>query len=204
MSSAEVVGEALGAGSSLSDRPGADGARPDSVKGDSMHVVRVGGDGAVRLIPAVQSWHWEGSSRSRVLDRPSDLPTDRPARRQLGTFRHRRWSSCKWGSNPGQPYVGVAPTSMGSFHGKVGLRSGAQRLQMKSAGPLAQLLAIPQDGGDDGDDDPLAALRKRIIRGRARPGDAGRNDCERLGRRQDRRAASGLAPAAARARPRPK
>ena len=74
----------------------------------------------------------------------------------------------KWGSNPGQPYIGVAPTSMGSFHGKVGLRSRAQRWQMKAAGPLAQLLAIPQDGGDDGDDDPLAALKADIAGARGR------------------------------------
>ena len=31
--------------------------------GSSMHVIRMGGDGLVRLIPA-SSWHWEGNARS--------------------------------------------------------------------------------------------------------------------------------------------
>ena len=40
---------------------------------------------------------------------------------------------------------------------------------MKPRGPLAQLLAIPQDGGDDSETDPLAALKAdiRTARGKA-------------------------------------
>ena len=39
---------------------------------------------------------------------------------------------------------------------------------MKRGGPLAQLLAIPQDGGDDGDGDPLAMLKADIRQARGK------------------------------------
>ena len=39
--------------------------------GDSMHVIRAGGDGAVRLIPA-SSWHWEGSHDPATWTVPGD------------------------------------------------------------------------------------------------------------------------------------
>ena len=87
-----------------------------------------------------------------------------------------------WGSNPGQPYVGTAPTDWA--HTTARLQSEAERsLADESAGPLAQLLAIPQDGGDDGGDDPLKEL-KADLRTRARQGPTGRNHGGRMGRIQ--------------------
>ena len=68
---------------------------------------------------------------------------------------------CRWGSTPGQPYVGVGPLSWA--HTTARLQSEAERsLADEVQGPLAQLLAIPQDGGDAGDDDPLKKLKADI------------------------------------------
>ncbi len=134
-------------------------------KGDSMHVVRVGGDGMVRLIPC-SSWHWEGSHdpaswtvRATAYGPSTSTTWNLPASAVVFV---------RWGSNPGQPYVGVAPTSWAHTTARLG--SEVERsIADEAAGPLAQLLAVPQDGGDDGDDDPLKMLRAdiRAARGKA-------------------------------------
>ena len=72
------------------------------------------------------------------------------------------------GSTPGQPYVGTGPLSWA--HTTARLQSETERsLADEAQGPLAQLLAIPQDGGDDSETDPLAALKAdiRTARGKA-------------------------------------
>ena len=163
MSSAEVVGEAWvreAVSPVVLGQMGRDLIR----SGDSMHVVRVGGDGAVRLIPA-SSWHWEGSHdpaswavRATCYGPSTSTTWNLPASAVV---------FIKWGSNPGQPYIGVAPTSWASATARLG--SEVERsIADEVGGPLAQLLAIPQDGGDDGDDDPLAALKADIAGARGR------------------------------------
>ena len=60
------------------------------------------------------------------------------------------------------------PTSWA--HTTARLQSETERsLADEAGGPLAQLLAVPQDGGDGGDDDPLTALKAdiRTARGKA-------------------------------------
>ena len=70
-------------------------------KGDSMHVVRVGGDGMVRLIPC-SSWHWEGS-HDPASPGPCARPPTVPARRQPGTCRRRRLCSSVGAPTPASP-----------------------------------------------------------------------------------------------------
>ena len=133
--------------------------------GDSMHVIRVGRDGMVRLIPAA-SWHWEGSHdpdswtvRATAYGPSTSTTWNLPASGVVFV---------RWGSTPGQPYVGTGPTSWA--HTTARLQSEAERsLADEAAGPLAQLLAIPADGGDDSAEDPLKMLRADIsgARGKA-------------------------------------
>ena len=132
--------------------------------GDSMHVIRVRRDGMVRLIPA-SSWHWEGSHDPdswtvRVTAYgPSTSTTWRLPASGVVFLR--------WGGTPGQPYVGTGPLSWA--HTTARLQSEAERsLADEAGGPLAQLLAVPQDGGDDGDDDPLKKLKADIAGARGR------------------------------------
>ena len=132
--------------------------------GDSMHVIRVSGDGMVRLIPA-SSWHWEGSH---------DPTTWTVRATAYGPSTSTTWNLSaagvvfvRWGSTPGQPYVGVGPLSWA--HTTARLQSEAERsLADEAQGPLAQLLAIPSDGGDDGADDPLKNLKADIAGARGK------------------------------------
>ena len=133
--------------------------------GDSMHVIRVDSMGRVLLIPA-SSWHWEGNH---------DPSTWTVRATCYGPSTSTTWHLpaagvvfVRWGGTPGQPYVGTGPLSWASTTAK--LQSEAERsLADEAQGPVAQLLAIPQDGGDAGTDDPLAELKTdiRTARGKA-------------------------------------
>ena len=132
--------------------------------GDSMHVVRVDPMGAVKLIPA-SSWHWEGNHD------PASWTVRVTA---YGPSTSTTWNLSaasvvfvRWGSTPGQPYVGVGPLSWA--HTTARLQSETERsLADEAQGPLAQLLAIPSDGGDAGDDDPLKKLKADIAGARGK------------------------------------
>ena len=132
--------------------------------GDSMHVIRIDGAGTVGLVPA-SSWHWEGSHD------PASWTVRVTA---YGPSTSTTWNLSaagvvfvRWGSTPGQPYVGVGPLSWA--HTTARLQSEAERsLADEVQGPLAQLLAIPQDGGDAGDGDPLKKLKADIAGARGK------------------------------------
>ena len=132
--------------------------------GDSMHVIRVGGDGMVRLIPA-SSWHWEGNHdpdswtvRATAYGPSTSTTWNLPAAGVVFV---------RWGSTPGQPYTGIGPLSWA--HTTARLQSEAERsLADEAQGPLAQLLAIPSDGGDDSDSDSLKILKADIAGARGK------------------------------------
>ena len=161
--SAEVVGEPWVA-EAVSPATLAQIGRDLVRSGSSMHVIRMGGDGLVRLISA-SSWHWEGNHD------PASWTVRVTA---YGPSNSSTWNLpasgvifCRWGSTPGQPYVGVGPLSWA--HTTARLQSEAERsLADEVQGPLAQLLAIPQDGGDAGDDDPLKKLKADIAGARGK------------------------------------
>ena len=133
--------------------------------GDSMHVIRVDNMGIVTLIPA-SSWHFEGDH---------DPANWRVQATAYGPSTSTTWNLpysgvvfVRWGSKPGQPYVGTGPLSWA--HTTARLQSEVERsLADEAQGPLAQLLAIPQDGGDGGDEDPLKDMKAdiRTARGKA-------------------------------------
>ena len=133
--------------------------------GDSMHVIDVDRMGRVSVLPC-SSWHFEGDAHPRTWTVRATFYGP-----STSTTRHVPWEGVvfvRWGSTPGQPYVGIGPTSWA--HTTARLQSEAERsLADEASGPLAQLLAVPQDGGDGSEDDPLSALKAdvRTARGRA-------------------------------------
>ena len=73
----------------------------------------------------------------------------------------------RWGGEPGSPYLGKGPLRFASVTAK--LQAQTQRsLGDEAAGPIAQLLAVPSDGGDGGDDDPLKNLKADIAKARGK------------------------------------
>ena len=121
--------------------------------------------GRVQFIPA-SSWHWEGTHdpsswtvRATCYGPSTSTTWHLPASAVVFV---------RWGGTPGQPYTGVGPLSWASTTAR--LQSESERsIAVEAQGPIAQLLAIPQDGGDAGDDDPLASLKAdiRAARGKA-------------------------------------
>ena len=121
--------------------------------------------GQAILIPC-SSWHFEGGD---------DPATWRVRTTSYGpsssTTENLPFSSvifAKWGSTPGQNFVGIGPTRWA--HTTARLQSEVERsLADESGGPLASLLAIPVDGGDGSDADPLKDLKSdiRSARGKA-------------------------------------
>ena len=71
------------------------------------------------------------------------------------------------GGAPGQPYVGTSPISWASVTARLQAES-ERSLADEAAGPLAQILAVPQDGGDGSENDPLAMLKADIARARGK------------------------------------
>lgn len=134
-------------------------------RGDSMHAIRMSMSGMVRLIPC-SSWHWEGTH---------DPETWTVRATAYGPSTSTTWNLpasgvvfVRWGSNPGQPYIGTGPTNWA--HTTSRLNAASERsLADEAKGPLAQIIAIPADGGDgDEDTDPLAKLKTDIAAARGK------------------------------------
>ena len=134
--------------------------------GDSLHVLRVSSASPVQLIPC-SSWHWEGSHdpstwtvRATAYGPSTSTTWNLPARAVVFV---------RWGSTPGQPYIGTGPTSWA--HTTARLQSEVERsLADEAAGPLATLLTYPEGHsvGSDDDTDPLAGLRAAIAAARGK------------------------------------
>ena len=111
--------------------------------GDSMHVIDVDHMGRVTLLPC-SSWHFEGDAHPRTWTVRATFYGP-----STSTTRHLASAGVvfvKWGSAPSQPYVGTGPLSWA--HTTARLQSETERtLADEAGGPIAQLLAVPQDGG---------------------------------------------------------
>ena len=133
--------------------------------GDSLHVIDVAAGGAVTLIPC-SAWHFEGGGHPDSWTvRATHYGPSSSVTRYLP---YAGVIFMPWGSTPGQPYIGTGPLSWA--HTTARLQSETERsLADEMSGPLAQLIAIPQDGGDEGAADNLALLKAdiRTARGRA-------------------------------------
>ena len=132
-------------------------------RGEVLHAIRMQG-GMVRLIPC-SSWHWEGGHdpstwtvRATAYG-PSTSTTWKLPRSSVVFVR--------WGGDAGSPYLGRGPLSYASTTAKLGAQA-ERSLADEASGPIAQLLAIPADGGDGETDDPLAKLKADVTRARGR------------------------------------
>ena len=134
--------------------------------GDSMHVIDVDRMGRISLLPCF-FLALRGGRASASLDRKSDLlravhvhDTPRP----LGGCRIR-----PLGLHAGPAIQRGPGRSPGPPQRPASRARPSAPWRTRRAGPWPKLLAVPQDGGDDSEDDPLSALKAdvRPARGRA-------------------------------------
>ena len=138
--------------------------------GASLSVISVAADGAVDLVPAA-FWNFQAQSTPGAeLERDwiARVTTYGPSSSYTRLLPRDRLVYLRWGTAPGTRYRGQGPTSWAHLTAR--LQGEAERsLADETGGPLAQLIAIPTDGGDGEEGDPLAALKATIglARGKA-------------------------------------
>ena len=133
--------------------------------GESLHVIRVDHMGGVGMVPA-STWYFEGDAD------PSTWLVTATSYGPSGSTTWRLPMSAtvfmSWGAATARPYIGIGPTGWASLAGRLAAET-ERSMADEAGGPLAQLVSIPADGGDGGDDDPLSALKSDIgsARGKA-------------------------------------
>ena len=131
--------------------------------GESLHVLRYMG-GRMILIPA-STWYWEGNAD------PATWLCTATAYGPSGSSTWRVPQSSvvfvAWGSPTARPYHGLSPSSWAADTARLNANT-ERSLADEAGGPVAQLLPVPQDGGDDGGNDALADLKSDIREARGK------------------------------------
>ncbi len=134
--------------------------------GQSMHLIEVSELGELALLPC-SSWDFDGGGPL-----PATWTVQATVNGPRGVVTlYRPFAGVvfvTWGNLAGQGYAGRGPLEWA--HTSARLQSETERsLADEAGGPVAQLVAVPQDGGDGEADDPLAELKAdlRTARGRA-------------------------------------
>ena len=134
--------------------------------GESLHVIRVGAMGDVGMVPA-STWYFEGDA---------DPSTWLVTATSYGPSGSQTWRLplaatvfMSWGAATARPYIGIGPTGWASLAGRLAAET-ERALADEAGGPVAQLIATPQDGGDDSDsdNDPLSDLKSDIGKARGK------------------------------------
>ena len=137
--------------------------------GASLSVIDMAG-GDLDLVPAA-FWNFErydDPGGDREAGWKARVTTYGPGSSHTRLLGRDRLVYVRWGTSPGTRYRGQGPTSWAHLTAR--LQGEAERsLGDEAAGPLAHILAVPEDGGDDSDEDPLKALKADIgaARGKA-------------------------------------
>ena len=151
--------------------------------GESLHVIRTMG-GKLRLIPS-STWYWEGDA---------DPSTWLCTATSYGPSGSSTWRLpmdsvvyIAWGSPTARPFHGLSPSSWSADTSRL-MANTERALADEAGGPVAQLLPVPQDGGDGGEGRrPTGRIEIRYQR-REGLGAACRNYGGRMGRGQGSRA----------------
>ena len=142
-------------------------------EGASLSVIVMGGDGGLELVPAA-FWNFENvnpgaQEGERESTWQARVTTYGPSTSYARLVNRDRLVFVRWGTSPGTRYRGQGPLSWAHLTAR--LQGELERsLADEAAGPLAQLLSIPADGGDGEEDtDPLAKLKADLgaARGKA-------------------------------------
>ena len=136
-------------------------------EGASLSVLNMAGSGDLELVPAA-FWNFErydSPGGEREDGWQCRVTTYGPGSSHTRLLGRDRLVYVRWGTSPGTRHRGQGPTSWAALTAR--LQGEAERsLGDEAAGPLAQLLPVPQDPGDD--DDPLAQIRADIAAARGK------------------------------------
>ena len=112
--------------------------------GESLHVIDMRGDKVI-LLPAT-NWHFTGGADpgSWMIEATVAGPSTTDTRK----MPYEGVVHVRWGSSPGRPYSGRGPLSWAHTTARLGSET-ERSLADELRGPLAQLLTLPKDGGDD-------------------------------------------------------
>ena len=141
-------------------------------EGASLSVIVMGRAGEVELVPAA-FWNFENvnpgaNEGEREASWSARVTTYGPSTSFTRVLPRDRLAFVRWGTSPGTRYRGQGPTSWAHLTAR--LQGELERsLADEAQGPIAQLLAVPADGGDGEEDDPLVTLKADVgmARGKA-------------------------------------
>ena len=134
--------------------------------GQSLSVIDVSPAGRVSLIPS-GSWDFDdGEAQPSTWTVRATISGPRSQTTLRLPFAGVVF--VKWGSHPGIAHRGKGPLGWASTTARLGSET-ERSIADEAGGPIANLLPVPQDGGDGTADDPLATLKADIkaARGRA-------------------------------------
>ena len=137
--------------------------------GESLSVIDMNHDGELVLTPAA-FWNFEalntpGAEHENTWS--ARVTTYGPSSSRTRLLSRDRLVFVRWGTSPGTRYRGQGPTSWAHLTARLSGET-EKTLGDEASGPVAQILPIPQDGGDGGDDDPLAMLKADIAAARGK------------------------------------
>lgn len=136
-------------------------------RGEHLAVISVAGDPLrVRLLPAA-AWDVDGRSPD-----PSTwtyrVTLAAPSISEARTYPAAAVVHAKWNTDPNRPWCGISP--LASATATAALASKLETvLGQEAGGPVGSFLPVPADGGDGGEDDPLAPLKSDIAKAKGHP-----------------------------------
>ena len=132
-------------------------------RGEDVHLIATGAEG-LRLLPA-GGWDIRGGADPADWYVRVDIAA--PSGTYTTTVPHAAILHSRYAIDSQLPWRGVPPLGWARSTGALAGRLEAG-LADEAGAPAAQLVPVPQDGGDGGDDDPLAELKADIGKARGR------------------------------------
>lgn len=134
-------------------------------RGEAVLCLKIDGGGSgLRLLPA-GSWDVRGGYDERAWWYRCDLFG--PSGSETAVLPSAGVVHPRYAIDPARPWVGIGPLQWARLTGTLAANLEA-RLGDEAGAPVGALLPIPADGGDGGDDDPLASLKDDIRGARGR------------------------------------
>ena len=132
-------------------------------RGESLFLIEI--EAGAPVLRPVGSWDVRGDWRETAWWYRVDLfgPSGNITRfRPSGEIVH-----CRYAVDPSRPWHGLGPLQWARQTGTLAANA-ERRLSEEASGAVARLLPVPQDPGEDDDDDMLAGVRMHIADGRGR------------------------------------